>query len=219
MRLDEQLPAGEGPVATGCTGEVPFDALRHALRNVIDPGGLDKALSAGARAPSFVLRDTSGKDVALEQLLRKGHVVITFYRGIWCPFCNADLQELNLFRHEILAREAQVVAVSQQTVEYSRKTQRLNKLRFPVLSDVSGLVTQAYGVQWTIPDNLRSVVLSAGGNIPCFSGDTSWSLPMSARYVVSRDGIISYAEVSADPEKRSRASGVLAILDGLNVAG
>lgn len=217
--LDEQLHAGDGSVASGCIGEMPFDALRHALRNIIDHGGLDRALSAGARAPSFVLQDTTGKDVALEQLLRKGHVVITFYRGIWCPFCNADLQSLNLLRPEILAREAQVVALSQQTVEFSRKTQRLNKLRFPVLSDVSGSVAQAYGVQWTIPNDLRPMLLSAGGDIPCFSGDTSWSLPMSARYVVSRDGIISYAEVSADPQNRSSPSEVLAILDRLNVEG
>lgn len=194
----------------------PGDALCRAVRQLLDQGALDEALAAGTRAPLFVLRDTAGSPVALERLLRKGHVVITFFRGLWCPECTDDLRAIDALRDQFAASDAQVIAISQQSPKFNRKTRQLHELRFPVLSDSDGGVARRYGLQWTIPDELRPALLESGTNIPHFNDDSSWSLPMAARYIVSRDGIISFAEVTADPQRRSPPSDLLRILNRLN---
>jgi peroxiredoxin len=206
---------------TGDAAQAPslgasYDQLCAALREVLDQGALEKTVAAGMPAPLFTLCDTTGRPQALEHLLRKGHVVVTFFRGLWCSRSIDDSRQLDALGPAFAKRNAQAIAVSQQTAHYSRKTRQANQLHFPVLIDANGAVARAYGVQWTIPAPLRAAMLACGNDIPSFHGERSWSLPMAARNVIGRDGIISFAEVAADPQRRSSPYDLLGILDRLN---
>ena len=141
--------------------------------------------------------------------------MITFYRGVWCPFCNIELKALQETLDDIRSRGASLLAISQQTQPNSRKSQRDNSLTFPILSDKGGDVGAAFGLRWTVPEEMRGVHRTLGGPLPVFNGEESWTLPMPARYVIAPDGTIAYAEVNPDYTKRPEPSELLPELDRL----
>lgn len=191
-------------------------AIMHRVTNeLIASGQAQRALKAGDRAPDFDLPDSEGKTVSSRDLLAKGPIVLTFYRGFWCPYCNFDLAALELARPEIEKRGAQLVAVSQQTAANSRKSQRANKLGFPILGDRGGALAQQFGVRWDVPDDLKQVHKQVGADLEAFNGDDSWTLPMPARYVIGQDGVIAYSEVNPDYTRRPEPSDVFPVLDAL----
>ncbi len=191
------------------------DALHRAIDELIASGAADKALKAGDVAPSFVLPDLDGKLVSSRDLLARGPLVLTFYRGVWCPYCNFDLQALEAARAGLEARGATLVAISQQTAPNSRKAQRQNNLGFPILSDKGGEVGAKFGVRWTAPEYLRQIHKQLGADLTQFNGEDSWTLSMPARYVIRQDGVIAYAEVNPDYTRRPEPSDAFPVLDAL----
>jgi peroxiredoxin len=189
--------------------------LHRATDELIAAGAADKALKAGDVAPEFTLPDPDGKPVSSRALLAKGPLVVTFYRGVWCPFCNFDLTALEEARAEIEARGASLVAISQQTAANSRKSQRQNGLGFPILSDHGGAVGAQFGVRWTAPDYLRELYKALSADLAQFNGEDSWTLSMPGRYVIAQDGVIAYAEVNADYTRRPEPSAIFPVLDQL----
>ncbi|BAI96816.1 hypothetical protein Sj15T_12740 [Sphingobium sp. TA15] len=114
------------------------EVLHRSTDELIASGAQDRALKVGSIAPEFTLPDPDGNPVSSKVLLEYGPLVVTFYRGAWCPFCNFDLSALEEARSEIEARGATLVAISQQTAPNSRKSQRQNGLGFPILGDHGG---------------------------------------------------------------------------------
>jgi peroxiredoxin len=94
------------------------------------------------------------------------------------------------------------VAISPQTAANSRKSQRQNRLDFPILSDVRNELAAAFGLRFVLPDYLAELYRSLKNDLPAFNGDPSWALPMPARYVIAPDGVIAYAEVYPDHTRR-----------------
>jgi peroxiredoxin len=194
-------------------------AVMHRVTDeLIASGEAERALKAGDRAPEFELPDTDGNPVSSDDLLSKGPLVLTFYRGVWCPYCNFDLAALEEARLEIEKRGATLVAVSQQTSANSRKSQRTNNLGFPILGDKGGALAAAFGIRWTVPDDLKQVHKLLGADLEAFNGEDSWTLPMPARYVIDEDGAIAYAEVNPDYTRRPEPSHLLPVLDALKRA-
>ena len=169
-------------------------------------------LKAGDRAPSFTLTDPEGQPVSSDTLLERGPLVISFYRGVWCPYCNMELQALQeaLPRFENLG--AQLVAISPQTAANSRKSVRQNALGFPILSDPHNAVAAAFGLRFALPDYLVDLYRSLKNDLPAFNGDPSWTLPMPGRFVVGPDGVILYAEVNPDYTRRPEPEAMLPAL-------
>ncbi len=215
MSLQEKLDALRIDFETNVAPPEVVQALHRAVNDLIVGGAADWALKAGDAAPAFTLPDPDGTLVSSRDLLAKGPLVLTFYRGTWCPYCNLDLQALEADRSGIEARGATLVAISQQTAPNSWKSQRDNGLGFPILGDRGGELAAAFGVRWTIPDYLRPVHKAVGADVTRFNGDQSWTLPMPARYVIGRDGIIAYAEVNADYTRRPEPSDVFPVLEQL----
>jgi peroxiredoxin len=191
------------------------ELLHRSTNELIETAAPDMALTAGSVAPEFVLSDADGNFVSSRELLAKGPLVVTFYRGVWCPYCNFDLTALEEARAEIEANGASLVAISQQTPANSRKSQRQNGLGFPILSDKGGKVAAEFGVRWTLPDYLRKVHRALGADLTQFNGEDSWTLPMPARYVIGQDGVVAYAEVNADYTRRPEPSAIFPVLDRL----
>ena len=134
---------------------------------------------------------------------------MTFYRGVWCPYCNMELQALQAALPDIRAAGASVVAISPQVASNSRKAVRQNALAFPILSDTHNDVAAAFGLRFTLQDYLVELYKWLKNDLPAFNGDPSWTLPMPARYVIAPDGTIVYAEVNPDYTHRPEPSEML----------
>ena len=213
LPLQGKLDALKAEFETNLAPKPVVEVLHRATDELIASGAQDKALKAGAVAPEFILPDADGKAVSSKTLLAKGPLVVTFYRGVWCPYCNFDLQALEAARAEIEARGANLVAISQQTQSNSRNSQRQNGLGFPILSDHGGEVGAQFGVRWTAPEYLREVHRALGADLARFNGEESWTLPMPARYVIGQNGVIAYAEVNADYTRRPEPSAIYPVLE------
>ena len=195
-----------------------IDIMHRATDELIASGQVQRARKAGDVAPEFTLNDPDGKPVSSRELLARGPLVLSFYRGVWCPYCGLERQALQAALPEIAARGASLVAISPQTAANSRKSQRDNKLGFPILSDVKSEVANAFGIRFALQDYLIELYKSFKNDLPAFNDDPAWVLPMPARFVIGTDGIIAYAEVNPDYTQRPDPSELLPVLDGLNAS-
>lgn len=220
MSLQAKLDAFKTALESGAPPyNVPrhvVDAIHRQTDELIASGQAGRARKAGDKAPAFSLKDANGNTVELGDLLAKGPVVATFYRGVWCPYCNMDLQALEAARPEIEARGATMVAISMQSAVNSRKAATQNKLGFPILNDPRGEVADAFGLRFSLPDYLIDIYKHAfKTDLAVINDDPSWTLPMPARYIIGQDGIIAYAEVNPDYTQRPDPSELLPMLDRL----
>jgi peroxiredoxin len=204
-------------------GKAPYFAppeihpvMARATEELIASGHAGRALKAGDRAPAFTLKDPEGKPVSSAELLAKGPLVISFYRGVWCPYCNLELQALQETLPQFEALGASLVAISPQTAANSRKSQRQNKLDFPILSDTHNDLAAAFGLRFVLPDYLVELYKSLKNDLPAFNDDPAWTLPMPARYVIGQDGVIAYAEVNPDYTQRPEPDSMLPVLARLS---
>jgi len=215
LSLQGKLDAFKVEFDTRLAPPAAVEALHRSVDELIASGAPDRALKVGDVAPEFTLPDPDGNPVSSKALLAKGPLVVSFYRGVWCPYCNFELTALEAVRSQIEARGATLVAISQQLAPNSRKSQRQNGLGFPILGDHGGEVADRFGVRWTLPDYLRVAHTTLGAVLPQFNGEDSWTLPMPARYVIAQDGTIVYAEVNADYTRRPDPSAILPVLEQL----
>ena len=222
LALQDRLDAFKADFISGRWHRTPtqqvLDTMQRATAELIDSGQAQRARKAGDTAPEFTLNDADGKPVSSRDLLARGPLVISFYRGVWCPYCNLELQALQAALPDIAARGASLVAISPQTAANSRKSQRDNGLGFPILSDTRSEVANAFGIRFALPDYLVELYKGFKNDLPTFNNDPSWVLPMPARYVIGTDGIIAYSEVNPDYTRRPDPSELLPVLDRLNAS-
>lgn len=219
MKLQEKLDAFREDFEKGRLPLVPTQAqletMQNSIQSMIDRKQADRALGAGDTAPDFSLSDADGAIVSCRKLISRGPLVTTFYRGVWCPYCNFDLQALEEVRPQIEAAGASLVAISPQTEVSSRKSQRDNKLNFPILSDPGAGVAAEFGLRFSLAGDMIDVFKMFGNDLTKINSDSSWALPMPARYIIGTDGVIAYAEINADYTRRPEPSELLPVLEHL----
>ncbi|MGV1793585.1 peroxiredoxin-like family protein [Rhizobium sp. A37_96] len=194
---------------------VPYsviETMHRATAELIASGAAQRALKAGDSLPVFTLFDPDGNIVSSADLLARGPLVISFYRGVWCPYCNMELQALQEALPQFEELGAKLVAISPQNSVNSRKSLRQNNLTFPILSDPHNDIAAAFGLRFEMPNYLVELYKSLKNDLPSFNGDASWTLPMPARYVVGQDGVILYAEVNPDYTRRPEPEDMLPAL-------
>lgn len=189
-----------------------IEIMHRATAELIASGATGNALKAGDTAPSFILNAPDGAPVSSSELLAKGPLVLSFYRGVWCPYCNMELQALEAALPAFRKLGANLIAISPQTAVNSRKSVRQNNLDFPILSDVHNDVAAAFGLRFVLPDYLVQLYTSLKNDLPSFNGDDSWTLPMPGRFVIGQDGVILYAEVNPDYTRRPEPEDMLPAL-------
>lgn len=211
MRLQDELDA----VRRWYEENTPRHVSRvrqDAIDNLIASGVAEKAIRAGDRAPAFRLPDAEGRMISSYDLLNDGPVLIVFYRGRWCPYCNLDLRAIEAVAQELRSMGMSLVAISPQSVQESSATEQMHGLSFPSLVDRGGKVARAFGLRWTLSRQLRAVELESGLDLAAVNGEASWTLAMPARYVISREGIVEYADISADYTRRGDPAELFAVL-------
>lgn len=176
-----------------------MEEANQALHDArIDAG----SLRTGDRVPDFALPNHLGETRRLGALLDESVVVLSFYRGGWCPYCNLELAALQRALPEIRAAGAALVAVSPETPDHATDTQTRHALDFEVLSDVGGAVCEAFGLRFELPERLRPIYARIGIDVPAYNGDTTFTLPIPATYVIDRDGVIRFDFVDIDYRRR-----------------
>ncbi|MFT9258176.1 MAG: peroxiredoxin-like family protein [Acetobacter sp.] len=189
-----------------------IEVMHRATAELLASGAAEHALKAGDKAPSFLLNDAQGNVVSSADLLAKGPLVISFYRGVWCPYCNMELQALQATLPSFRDLGASLIAISPQTSVNRRKSVRQNHLDFPILSDMHNDVAALFGLRFALPDYLVALYTSLKNDLPSFNGDQSWTLPMPGRFVIGQDGVIVYAEVNPDYTRRPEPEDMLPAL-------
>ncbi len=210
--LREQIEAYQAQSASRVSPEVQ-ERGRARRAQLVASGIAEKSLKAGETAPDFTLPDAYGKPVKLSALLAHGPVVLTFYRGDWCPFCNLTLRAYQKILPEINALHATLVAISPQNPDNTLLTVEHKELTYPVLSDVGNLVARLYRLVWSIPEDQRSTF----ANLPQYNGDDAWELPMTGTFVIAPDGKIKLASVDADWTHRLEPQVIVETLRELSV--
>lgn len=190
------------------------ETFSQGMKDVGESGVLSSAKKVGEQAPRFSLPDASGKQVRLDDLLATGPVVITWYRGGWCPYCNIQLQEYQTALEQVTGLGAKLVAISPQTPDNSLTTQEKNALNFAVLSDEGNKVASQWGIAYTLPAGLQEAFKNRL-DLKKYNGGDGTQLPLSATFVVAKDGTIAYAFVDADYTKRAETSEIIAALKTL----
>ena len=160
-------------------------------------------------APDVALPDIGGRRVHLSDLWRAGPLVLVFYRGAWCPYCNLQLRAWQRELGELRRHGGSLAAISPQTPDHSMTTAQKNALGFTVLSDISLEAADAFGVAFTLPPELIDLYGRLGNDLPVVNGNGRWALPITASYLISSDGRITYAHIDADYRERAEPRDIL----------
>jgi peroxiredoxin len=184
--------------------------MEAATRDLRATGIEQRALHAGDAAPAHLsLPDALGRPMRLAELWQRGPLVLLFYRGGWCPYCNLELRAWQKRLPELQRLGASLIAISPQTPDNSLSTAEKNELAFPVLSDSALAASDAFGITFTLPPELVELYGRVGNELPVVNGNGQWALPLPATYVIGRDGRIAFAHVEADYRERAEPDDVL----------
>ena len=168
--------------------------------------------AVGAGFPRLALPDQLGRPVDLGVMADERPLIVVFYRGGWCPYCNLELRAYQQRLPEILAAGARLVAVSPETPDHTLDTAQKSGLAFQVLSDVEGRLADALGIRFELSPAVKALYAKFGHDLPEHNGDGKWTLPIPATYVVDQGGRIAFAHVEPDYRLRADPGDVLAAL-------
>lgn len=173
------------------------------------------AVNIGDTPPDFSLPNATGQMINLYAALEQGPVVLSFYRGGWCPFCSLELQALQQVLPEIRSLGATLIGVSPETPDNSLTTTEKYGLDFEVVSDVGNRTARDYGLIFTVYEEMRPLYLQWGLDVPACNGDDSWELPVPATYLIGPDRVVHAAHVDRDYTKRMEPEQILEALKEL----
>jgi len=212
MSLKEQL----AQLRAGWHARVPAERkamMQHHIDQLRTGAIARTMLKAGDRTPAIVLENAKGEIVDVAAILKSGPVIVSFYRGGWCPYCNLELRAFQEALPEIRAMGASLVAISPERPDETLSTAEKNALTFQVLSDVGQKVGRAFGLVYEFTEELKSVYREFGLDVPARNGATDeWALPVSATYVIEPNGSIVYSYTDVDYRDRADPRDILEFL-------
>jgi len=198
--------------ARDVTSDPSGTSLREAITKLIDDEEHARPLKVGDSAPRFELRSYDDIPVASDRLLRTGPLVLTFYRGLWCPYCQKDLRSFAQLIEEASELNNCVLAISRpREPGYNHPRDHELGLDFPVLEDVSGKLAVQYGIRWPAED-ARLIERALGLDLLTFRGTEPWINPMQARFVINRDERIAFAEIAFNYDERTDPANLVSLL-------
>lgn len=199
----------------GFVAKVPQEVVStmgEATERLRQSGLAEQAVKAGQLAPVFELPELGGDSIELSRLLENGPLVISFYRGAWCPYCNLEMQALQRALPDIKAVGASLIAIAPELPEHAGEIREKGNLTFPLLHDWQNKVAHLYGLVFTLPDSLRPIYENFGIDLAESQGNTSFDLPLPATYIVRGDGVVAHAFVDVDYTRRMEPSEIVDIL-------
>ena len=175
----------------------------------------DATIKVGDTIPQFRMSNAVGEEVDSADLLAQSPLLITFYRGEWCPFCNLALAAMQKHVDQFKAKGVTLVAITPELPSQSLTTSEKHSLKFPVLSDVGNKFAKQLGILFPQPDSLRPLFDSFGHDLKTRNGDDSFEVPVPATFLVDQKGVVRNAYIETDWAKRLEPSTALEWIDAL----
>lgn len=211
-KLIERLEAQRRVRANIADVHAAYQAMLAELRRT---PFLDHALRIGEAFPDFLLPNAEGRLVALEDLLERGPLVATFFRGNWCPYCAIQLDALEEALPDIAAAGASLAAITPETGGRAAEAKARHGARYEILSDVDQGLGMACGVVFRLPEPYRRLLQSRGIDLEQRQGHAGWFLPVPATFVVDRGGVVRWAFMDVDFARRAEPDDILDALAAL----
>jgi peroxiredoxin len=192
-----------------------YDDLVKRL-NVIDRGEVGPRL--GELMPQFNLPDENGRIISLTSLLRSGPVVVSINRGHWCPYCKLDLRSLAEINDEIERLGARAISIMPDSARFTEAYAAQNSLPFPVLSDIDLGYSLSLGLIFWVGNEIQELYKQAGVDLEKYHGNQAYFLPMAAKFIVGRDGLVKARQVNTEFRERMEPKVIIAALRELHAA-
>ncbi|WP_299440822.1 peroxiredoxin-like family protein [uncultured Aquimarina sp.] len=211
MSLTEELKARAEQSATKYP-ETIHRIMNNGIDRLKDSQLITRALRTGDKIPEIQLPNAADTSISVQELLVTKKVVLSFYRGGWCPYCNIELQSLQKYQDQFSALGATLVAISPETPNNSMNTSEKNNLSFEVLSDINNKIANEFNLVFTLPKDLIEVYKGFGIDLIKSNGNEDHQLPISATYVIDQDGTIIYDFIKEDYKERADPEDILNLL-------
>ncbi|MEM8829748.1 MAG: peroxiredoxin-like family protein [Cyanobacteria bacterium P01_G01_bin.19] len=211
MSLQQQL----SELKTNIKSQIPEDVLQkfdESIQALDESGIANQAPQVGNEINNFILSNQLGKQRSLVELRKSGPVVMVFYRGGWCPYCNLELRAYQQILPQLKEAGVQLVAITPELPDSSLSTIEKNELEFEVLSDVGADYAKEIGLAFTLPEELREIYANLGGDLQKFNGAGNFNLPIPATLVIDTTGKIAFAHVDVNYTTRANPEDVLSVV-------
>ncbi|WP_101449250.1 peroxiredoxin-like family protein [Aquimarina sp. MAR_2010_214] len=186
--------------------------MNNGIKALKDTEIIARALKTGDRIPEIILPNASNKNITVQEILLDKKVILSFYRGGWCPYCNLELSALQQALPEFEKCGTTLVAISPETPDNSLSTSEKNNLSFEVLSDLDNKIASKFNLTFTLPEDLIEVYKGFGINLEKSNGNPKQQLPISATYVIDQDGTIIYHYIKEDYKERADPKEIIKFL-------
>ena len=202
IKLNEKLQLIQKEMAQNIPVDI-LNAFGQSLQELIGQNLEDRALKVGDIAPDFTLPDAEGLPVSLYDTLQHNAVIISFFRGNWCPFCMAELTHYQEAINNNLVDSATVIAISPQSIHFNHDLKVQNNLEFRILSDKGNEIADKYGLVFTLQENIREIYKNMGADLELFNSDNTYKLPIPATYLIDKNKKIVFSSVSTNYMERA----------------
>ncbi|WP_422858964.1 peroxiredoxin-like family protein [Flagellimonas sp. S174] len=191
-----------------------YQVMQQSTQKLLDAKLSARAVKTGDTLPNFMLPDESGNEITLNQILQQDYLIISFYRGGWCPYCNMELRALQQFSEDFKNFGANLVAISPETPDNSLTTSEKNELQFKILSDIDNQYAKELNLAFQMPEDLKDVYHSFGLHVDEHNGNSNYELPMPATYIIDKNKNVIYDFVPEDYTQRLDPKEILEFLKG-----
>ncbi|WP_448547581.1 peroxiredoxin-like family protein [Thalassotalea fusca] len=214
MNLRQSLDEYKSKLASTLSKEV-LEVLSRNTSLLQERNLAEQAVSVGDTFPAFSLPDSHGNVHSLQETLERGPVIISFFRGGWCPYCVLELKALRDIVNDLPALNATLIAITPETPEHIADTVSRNELNFVVASDHNNQLAKQCGLVFTVPEDLLAAYVKLGIDINSNNGEEKAELPIPATYIVDQQGVIRFAFVEEDYISRAEPSHLVMVLQSL----
>lgn len=212
MTLKEQLDTKAAATKKVLASE-KYNIMDNATQALIQSNITKNALKTGDIINDFTLVNATNTPVTLSNRLKNKRVVLSFYRGGWCPYCNMELRALQNILPEIEANNAELIAISPEVPDQSLTTSEKNELSFQVLSDVDNKVAKNLGLVFKMPKDLQDLYSNEFNiHVDKHNGNNNYELPLAATYIINENGKIIYDFVTERYTERTEPKDILEVL-------
>lgn len=201
----QSLAEGSASRHPGESQEIMSNGIKELKASHI----VSKSLKTGDKVPAIKLPNQNNELVDVNEILKTNKVVLSFYRGGWCPYCNLELKALQHFLPEMEEKGARLIAITPETPDNSMTTHEKNELTFDILTDKNNELARAMNLVFTLPEDLQGLYKKFGIDLDGTQGNASQELPLAATYVIGKNGIIEYHFIEEDYKLRADPKEIL----------